>query len=385
MPAMGTFFLLPLLASSAVCAFKPLHPAAGQKSNVAASAHRHQSELPLPSPSALPTTSPRRPPFQLKHIDHVVIRCKRFPPMFDFYHRILGCAIDEPRDDHVNRFGGALTHLRAGSCYIDLLAYDADHLTEEGRDAASRMHGGGAGLAGDCVSLADANRRMSSETSTLDHLCLRIDDYDEEHMMNYLEEEHVDIVQRETAGDKRLGADGVGPSVYVRDPEGNVIELKGNPDQESNDRGSIDNASEKNHVDRASHAIGDTMYRMDRRDVDNDESPSNNATQTSTEQSSDSPNPIPSQTPCTRICRYNSSFYDGQVCIGCFREAYEIKMWQSSTPAQKAMTLLDAIDRLSNNDCPSGDGAMVQNFDGAITREELTRQYVYWSDLANTR
>ena len=54
-------------------------------------------------------------------------------------------------------------------------------------------------------------------------------------------------------------------------------------------------------------------------------------------------------TPCNRICRYNSNFYDGQVCIGCFREAYEIEYWQSQSLMQKAMTLLDCIDRCNDN------------------------------------
>ena len=53
-------------------------------------------------------------------------------------------------------------------------------------------------------------------------------------------------------------------------------------------------------------------------------------------------------TPCNRICRYNNSFYNGKVCIGCFRDTYEIKMWQSMTPSEKSLTLLDAIDRCSS-------------------------------------
>ena len=77
-------------------------------------------------------------------------------------------------------------------------------------------------------------------------------------------------------------------------------------------------------------------------------------------------------TPCNRICRYNSSFYNGQVCIGCYRETYEIEMWQTQTPMQKAMTLLDAIDRSNNNE---------DEFEGAVTVEDLTRQYEYWSSV----
>ena len=128
--------------------------------------------------------------------------------MFDFYHRILGCTIDEPIDEHVNRFGGSLTHLRAGSCYIDLLAYDTNHVTKEGQDALARMHAGGAGL-DDSKSIDDFN--ISSDASTLDHLCLRIDPFDKQKLLTYLKEENVDIV---TVGDTRLGADGVNQMIY---------------------------------------------------------------------------------------------------------------------------------------------------------------------------
>ena len=79
--------------------------------------------------------------------------------------------------------------------------------------------------------------------------------------------------------------------------------------------------------------------------------------------------------PCNRICRYNSAFYDGMVCIGCFREAYEIQTWNSMTNMQKSMTLLDALDRCS-------DESMGYTFDGAVTLDELNHQCLYWSNLA---
>ena len=31
--------------------------------------------------------------------------------------------------------------------------------------------------------------------------------------------------------------------------------------------------------------------------------------------------------PCVKICKYDSKFMDGMVCIGCFREQYEITNW----------------------------------------------------------
>ena len=266
--------------------------------------------------------------------------------MFDFYHRVLGCTIDEPIEEHVNRFGGALTHLRAGSCYIDLLAYDSNHLTNEGKEAASRMHAGGVGL-GD-KRLEDV--QLSAETSTLDHVCLRVDSFDQQRMVAYLEGESVEIVGM---GD-RLGADGVGPSVYLRDPEGNVLELKGAPlNRDQTEVKEPTNASqEMRRSDDKSNAVS-SMAGAGEEPLEDDET------------SADVP-----ATPCNRICRYNADFFDGAVCVGCFREAFEIAAWQSMTPEQKSFTLMDAMDRCSES----------KSFDGAISMIELTRQQKYWAE-----
>ena len=135
--------------------------------------HDHASTISKPS-----VTLTR--PFELKRIDHIVIRCHDFSTMFDFYTRILGCTVDEPIDDHVNRFGGALTHLRAGSCYIDLLAYDMQHLTEEGKQFAARSYAGGAGIEENSTV---EELQFLAESSTLDHLCIRIEPFDEKSIM----------------------------------------------------------------------------------------------------------------------------------------------------------------------------------------------------------
>ncbi|KAL7539772.1 hypothetical protein ACHAXR_009584 [Thalassiosira sp. AJA248-18] len=382
-------FLLPthllLSSSTTICAFGPprhnhrsvsrRRPASLQKNNLNAFSNTSSST----SPSSIPSPSPSSsgPPFRLERIDHIVIRCQNFPLMFDFYHRIIGCTIDEPKEEHENRFGGALTHLRAGSSYIDLLAYDTNHLTEAGKEATARMHAGGVGLDG--KRLGDVN--FSSETSTLDHLCLRIDPFDRKLLLNYLEEENVEII---VVGEKRLGADGVGPSVYVRDPEGNVIELKGSP-YHDNDQNKVEDSAENKQSDNRSHVPYVAVQEREETDYDgNSLPPSNDAKEESpqaksTNKKNESTSIDVPLTPCNRICRYNSSFYDGQVCIGCYREAYEIEMWQSMTPMQKSMTLLDAIDRCSDNQ--QGDGETRDNFDGAVTIEELTRQFEHWSEL----
>ena len=81
-------------------------------------------------------------------------------------------------------------------------------------------------------------------------------------------------------------------------------------------------------------------------------------------------------TPCTRICRYNSNFFGGQVCIGCYREAYEIGTWSSMTASEKHMTLLDAIDRIEEAT------SLSLELDGAISVEELKRQANYWQSIS---
>lgn len=88
-------------------------------------------------------------------------------------------------------------------------------------------------------------------------------------------------------------------------------------------------------------------------------------------------NTVPSS-PCNRICRYNSAFYEGLVCIGCFREVHEITTWYSMTNVEKSMTLLDAIDRCVESNCIGGE-YVGSRFDGAVTLDELNRQYIHWS------
>ena len=310
-------------------------------------------------------------PFQLDRIDHIVIRCHDFAAMFDFYTRILGCTIDEPTNDHVNRFGGALTHLRAGSCYIDLLAYDMQHLTEEGKQFAARSYAGGAGIEEN--SSVD-ELRFLADSSTLDHLCIRIEPFDEQSITQYLMEESVTIV---AAGEGRLGADGVGPSIYIRDPEGNVIELKGKPVSATTSRDDENNSAKAKH----NNSTGTSKDISDSSVADNKERHSGGErslvdASTNSEQAQLS---IP-VTPCNRICRYNNSFYDGQVCIGCFREEYEIKMWQSMTASEKSLTLLDQIERCIDEEKSNGG-----SYDGSVTVEELKKQYNYWAELAESK
>ncbi|EKX47132.1 hypothetical protein GUITHDRAFT_107043 [Guillardia theta CCMP2712] len=49
--------------------------------------------------------------------------------------------------------------------------------------------------------------------------------------------------------------------------------------------------------------------------------------------------------PCNRICRYNPNFFDGQVCIGCFRDAFEIRSWKTLSASERSWVLQDAKER----------------------------------------
>ena len=95
-----------------------------------------------------------------------------------------------------------LTQLRAGRSLIDLV-------TVEG--LLGRMGGAAPGREG----------------RNMDHLCLRVDPFDAEAINDHLRSHGVE------AGEvaSRYGAEGEGPSIYVEDPEGNTVELKGPPDE----------------------------------------------------------------------------------------------------------------------------------------------------------
>jgi catechol 2,3-dioxygenase-like lactoylglutathione lyase family enzyme len=133
-------------------------------------------------------------PFHVRGIDHVVIRAKDVGVMVRFYSEVLGCVLERADTDI------GLYQLRAGRSLIDLI----DVRGELGRA------GGGA---------------PARETRNMDHLCVAVDPFDEPALRQHLESHGVPI------GDvlQRYGAEGRGPSIYIEDPEHNVVELKGPP------------------------------------------------------------------------------------------------------------------------------------------------------------
>ena len=70
-----------------------------------------------------------------------------------------------------------------------------------------------------------ATAGSGSAKGNMDHLCLRVDPFDPEAIRRHFSASGV------TVGDPvmRYGAEGSGFSIYLEDPEGNRLELKGPP------------------------------------------------------------------------------------------------------------------------------------------------------------
>lgn len=126
-------------------------------------------------------------PLKVAELDHVVLRCRNLDRALDFYTRILGLT-EERRLDQLG-----LVQMRAGRSMIDLIRTD-DLRSEPGRN--------------------------------VEHVCLGVESGDLNQTAAYLRENGVEVM-----GDPvdRYGARGTGKSIYVKDPEGNVLELKQMP------------------------------------------------------------------------------------------------------------------------------------------------------------
>jgi len=119
-------------------------------------------------------------PLRYVGLDHVVLSCHNIEQMLHFYQQVLGCILE--------RVNGNLHHLRAGTSLIDLIP-----------------------------------AKQTGSAQNMDHFCLRIDAPDWGVIRTHLAENGVTTVLPQ----KRYGADGYGLSIYLQDPEGNQLELKG--------------------------------------------------------------------------------------------------------------------------------------------------------------
>ena len=121
---------------------------------------------------------------KLRGIDHVVLRVKDIDAMRRFYCDVLGAAHVAYRPEF------RMSHLRVGNAMIDLVEADPG----QGRN--------------------------------MDHLCLRVDPFDQDAIVAHLGKHGVAVGRIAS----RFGAEGNGVSIYLTDPEGNTVELKGPSD-----------------------------------------------------------------------------------------------------------------------------------------------------------
>ena len=126
-------------------------------------------------------------PLKVAELDHVVLRCRDQNRALDFYTRILGLR-EERRIDQIG-----LIQLRAGRSMIDLVP---------------------------------ATHPRIEDGLNVDHVCLAIEARDLHEVVRYLREHSIEVMGEPAM---RYGAHGQGLSIYIRDPEGNVVELKQMP------------------------------------------------------------------------------------------------------------------------------------------------------------
>ena len=131
-------------------------------------------------------------PINITHIDHVVIRVNNLDKMIEFYRDVLGCKLERGPGE------GRLAQLRAGLSLVDLV----DSSGPIGRQGGT----------------------MADHTApNMDHVCFQLDPWNTAAIQEQLRRHEVEFGD---VGD-RYGASGVGPSIYLKDPEGNTVELKG--------------------------------------------------------------------------------------------------------------------------------------------------------------
>jgi glyoxylase I family protein len=129
---------------------------------------------------------------RIKDLDHIVFRVRDIEPMVAFYCDVIGCKVEWRRPEL------GLVHLRAGNALIDLVNVDGPTGSRGGPAPGRDGH-------------------------NVDHLCLRIHDFDADAIVAHLKSHGVEPGKISD----RFGAEGRGLSVYLQDPEGNTVELKG--------------------------------------------------------------------------------------------------------------------------------------------------------------
>lgn len=132
---------------------------------------------------------------RIRRLDHVVLRATNADKMVAFYCDVLGCTVERQLSPE---FG--LVQLRAGESLIDIVSIDGTIGRRGGAPPAK-------------------------EGRNMEHFCVRLEQFEEDAIRAHLSRFGVRGSDLET----RYGAEGNGPSIYIQDPEGNTVELKGPP------------------------------------------------------------------------------------------------------------------------------------------------------------
>jgi catechol 2,3-dioxygenase-like lactoylglutathione lyase family enzyme len=125
-------------------------------------------------------------------LDHIVLRARDAERLVRFYCDVLGCTVEKRQE----KLG--LIQLRAGSALIDIVGIDGE---------LGRVGGAPPGREG----------------RNLDHFALSIARLEPGALRAHLARHGIEMGEVKA----RYGAGGEGPSFYIEDPEGYVVELKG--------------------------------------------------------------------------------------------------------------------------------------------------------------
>ena len=138
------------------------------------------------------TTASQTGAIHVAGLDHLVLRVADLDRAIRFYEDVLGCHVERRLDEP------KLVQLRAGTSMIDLVPGGGAPRSEEA--AAGR---------------------------NLDHFAVRISTFDFPALAAHLRGHGVAVGEVR----RRYGAEGYGSSLYITDPDGNVVELKGPPEK----------------------------------------------------------------------------------------------------------------------------------------------------------
>ena len=142
----------------------------------------------MPDDATLPArpTPIGDPVLRVKGLDHIVLRVADIDRAIGFYGAVLGCPVER----RLPEIG--LVQLRAGAAMIDLVPRSEDE--DEGRN--------------------------------VDHFAVQIEAMDVAALSAHLRRHGIDPGEVR----RRYGAEGYGASIYITDPDGNTVELKGPPE-----------------------------------------------------------------------------------------------------------------------------------------------------------